>query len=129
MDNDTPPPARKVLCIEDQFFISELYQRALNRAGFETMMTADGETGLKEALTDRYDIILLDLMLPQVVGIDVLRALRGEGAPKLKAKIIITTNLDVEEEQKSELEKMADGYLIKAEITPKQLVGFLQTLN
>src|SRR5258708_3549846 len=86
---------RKVLCIEDEHFIGELYMRALTHAGYEVVLEMDGQKGLEKAQTDRYDIILLDLMVPTLDGIEILRALRDPAkTPHLKAKIIITTNLE-----------------------------------
>lgn len=127
----TPTPrAKRVLCIEDEHFIGELYSRALKKAGYDTTVVIDGEQGLKEAQTDSYDIILLDIMVPNLIGIDILQRLRDSNlTPHLKAKIIITTNLEQSEENRAEIEKQADGYLIKAEITPKQLVEFLKDIN
>ena len=123
-------PKIKILCIEDEFFISELYNRALQTAGYEVVVTPDGDDGLKEAEKDTYDIILLDLMIPGVNGIEVLRRLRDPGREKqLKAKIIITTNLDQSEDTRAKVEQQADGYLIKAEITPRELVEYLKQLD
>lgn len=90
--NDTKT-VRKVLCVEDEFFISELYSRALTRGGFQVEVVTDGLKGLAMAMTNDYDIILLDIMVPNMTGIDILRHLREEKAD-LRAKIIITTNLD-----------------------------------
>lgn len=120
--------AVRILCIEDEHFISELYARALTRAGYDVKLVLDGLEGLKEAATDQYDIILLDIMLPNITGVEVLRRLKAQ-VPDLHAKLIITTNLEQREETREDIEKMADGYLIKAEITPKQLVQFLQSLD
>ena len=119
---------RKVLCIEDEVFIGELYARALTKAGYEVTLAVDGMKGLSLAMTDEYDILLLDIMVPNMIGIDILRHLREE-KPDLHAKIVITTNLDQGEEVRSEIEKQADGYLVKAEITPKQLVQFLDSIK
>lgn len=120
--------SKTILCIEDEHFISELYARALTRADYEVKIAYSGTDGLAEAKTDRYDIILLDIMIPDMLGVEVLRRLREE-APDLKAKIIVTTNLEQEESAREAIERQADGYLIKAEITPKQLVKFLSTLK
>lgn len=120
---------RKVLIIEDEHFITELYVRALSRAGYETTVEIDGQKGLELAKSDQFDIILLDLMIPTITGIEVLRHLRGAGAPKLKAKIIITTNLEQREEIRADIESQADAYLVKAEITPRELVDFLNTIK
>ncbi|MHB1865041.1 MAG: response regulator [Candidatus Saccharimonadales bacterium] len=122
--------ARKILCVEDEHFIGELYQRALNKAGYSVTIIADGAEALKEAQTDKYDIILLDLMIPTITGIEVLHALRdNKKTPHLKSKIIITTNLEQREEVKKDIEKQADAYLVKADLTPKQLVEFLENVR
>lgn len=117
---------KKILCIEDEHFISELYARALTKAGYEVNVIIDGDEGLKEAQTDAYDIILLDIMLPNITGIEILKRLRDTNeTPHLKAKVIITTNLEQDEEGRAAVENQADGYVVKAEMTPKQLVEFL----
>lgn len=131
-DSAAPPTTRpkKILCIEDEHFISELYSRALSKAGYDVTVVVDGEQGLTEAQSDRYDIILLDIMIPNMLGINILKTLRDPAkTPKLHSKIIITTNLDQGEEGRAEIERQADGYLIKAEITPKQLVQFLDNIR
>ena len=117
---------KKLLCIEDEHFISELYERALSKAGYIVTTIVDGLEGLKAAQTDNYDIILLDLMIPNMTGIEILRRLRDPvQTPRLHSKIIITTNLEQREEIRSSIESQADGYLVKAEITPRELVELL----
>lgn len=124
------PIGKKVLCIEDEHFISELYVRALTRAGYDVTVEVDGRQGLKLAQSDNFDVILLDLMIPSITGIEVLRRLRNLAeTPKLHAKIIITTNLEQREDIRADIEAQADGYLVKAEITPRELVQFLSTIK
>lgn len=128
MSNSTATSTSKsVLCIEDEHFISELYARALSKAGYQVKIIYSGLTGLEEAKTNNYSVILLDLMLPDMLGVEVLKKLRAE-LPDLKSKIIITTNLEQDDATRAEIESQADGYLVKAEITPKQLVEFLNKL-
>lgn len=116
----------QVLCIEDEHFISELYGRALVKAGYQVAIAADGLQGLRAAQTDKYDIILLDLMVPTMTGTEILKTLRDpRETPVLHAKIIITTNLEQREEVRAEIEKQADGFIIKADMTPRELVAFL----
>lgn len=125
-----PAAGRTVLCIEDEHFISELYGRALTKNGYKVTVVADGEEALKEAQTNKYDIILLDLMIPNLSGIEILRALRDPArVPQIDAKIIITTNLEQRDDVRADIEKQADGFLIKAEMTPYQLVDFLNTVS
>jgi DNA-binding response OmpR family regulator len=118
---------KKILCIEDESFISELYARALRRAGYDVTTFISGIDGLRAASSNEYDIIMLDLMIPGMTGFEVLRQLRSR-PDQLKAKILITTNLDQPEDSKDELESMADGYLIKAEFTPRQLVNIINDI-
>ena len=125
-------PQKTILCVEDEHFISELYARSLRKAGYDVTIMLSGEDGLEAALTDHYDIILLDLMLPGMTGFEVLDRLRGDQKPEgpaIHSKIIITTNLDQDDENREKVEKLADGYLIKAEITPKQLVEIVNTIK
>jgi DNA-binding response OmpR family regulator len=126
MQPSATPVSKKVLCVEDEHFISELYARALTKAGYQVTVELDGARGLAAAQTDQYDIILLDLMIPTITGFEVLKALRDPAqTPNLHAKIIITTNLEQREETRADIESQADGYLVKAEMTPRELVEFL----
>ncbi|HSX35431.1 MAG TPA: response regulator [Patescibacteria group bacterium] len=123
------PTGRKVLIIEDEHFISELYVRALTRGGYQVTTEVDGQRGYELAKTGDFDIILLDLMTPTITGIEVLRRLRGAGNPPVKSKIVITTNLEQRDEIRTDIESQADAYLVKAEITPRELVEFLNTIK
>ena len=125
-----PSIGKKILCLEDEHFISELYVRALTRAGYEVTVEVDGQRGLDLAKTDQFDIILLDLMIPTMTGTEILRRLRDpKETPKLHSKIIITTNLEQREEIRASIEAQADGYLVKAEITPHELVTILDSIK
>jgi DNA-binding response OmpR family regulator len=125
-----PSAGRKVLIIEDERFIAELYSRALLKAGYDVKLVTDGTEALKIAQTNAYDIILLDLMVPNLTGIEILRTLRDPArVPTITAKIIITTNLEQRDDVRADIEHQADGYLVKAEITPKELVDFVNNVK
>jgi DNA-binding response OmpR family regulator len=121
---ESPTTSKHVLCVEDEKFIGDLYKRALEKAGYHVTVIPDGQEGLQAILTNSYDVVLLDIMIPQLLGVDVLHQVRTV-RPDLKAKIIITTNLEQDDETRAKIEQEADGYLIKAEITPQELVQFL----
>lgn len=130
MSDMNPGTGKRLLCIEDEYFISELYVRALEKAGYQVTVEADGQKALDRAMSDEFDIILLDLMIPTLTGTEVLKQLRNPALPQpLHAKIIITTNLEQREEVREDIEKQADGYLVKAEMTPRELVEFLSHLD
>ena len=128
MDNQTNTTGKKVLCVEDEHFINELYARALGKVGYQVKVVADGEEALREILTDTYDIVMLDIMLPNLIGTEVLKRVRAQ-KPNLKAKIIITTNLELSDEDRAAIEAQADGYIVKADLTPRQMAEFLKQLN
>lgn len=127
--SDQQPTAsgKKILLIEDETFISELYVRALRNNGYDAKVIIDGKVALEEAKKNIYDIILLDIMLPNMTGTDILHELRS--ISDFKSKIIITTNLELGEEGRMKIETQADGYLVKADITPKELVAFLDQMQ
>lgn len=126
--DDKKPASKKILCIEDEHFISELYVRALTKAGYDVTTAVDGEAGLRECLTDAYDVVLLDIMIPNITGIEILKRLKDPTKPQIHSKIIITTNLEQGIQGREDIENQADGYVIKAEITPRQLVNFVDQL-
>jgi DNA-binding response OmpR family regulator len=127
---NNPQLSRKVLCIEDEFFISELYERALTKSGYGVTVIANGDEALTAAQTDAFDIILLDLMVPNLNGIEILKALRTpNNTSPIKAKIIIITNLEQREDARKEIEQQADGYLVKAELTPRELVEYIDKVK
>jgi len=116
-----------VLLVEDAQFIAELYTRALSKAGFVVETADDGQKALDIAMKESFDVILLDIMLPTMNGVDMLYRMKDPGVtPPITSKIIITTNLDQPEEARIKIDKLADGYLIKAEITPKELVSYVK---
>jgi DNA-binding response OmpR family regulator len=122
--------SKSVLCIEDDRFIGEMYVRSLKKAGYDVDWVVDGNDGLITARNKPYDIILLDQMLPERRGSEILEALRG-GAEDLipTSKVIVLTNFEQDDASRTEMQKHADAYLIKAEITPKKLIEVIQQLD
>jgi DNA-binding response OmpR family regulator len=119
--------AKKILCIEDDRFIGEMYQRAFEKAGYEFTLKADGDEGLQEAYAMHYDFILLDLMLPNKKGDEVLSVLRAAENPiSPDTKIIILTNFQQDDTSRASIEQNADAYLIKADITPSKLISIIE---
>ncbi|HRJ91064.1 MAG TPA: response regulator [Candidatus Saccharibacteria bacterium] len=84
-----------ILIIEDDRFIGEMYVRSLRRAGYEVDWMVDGNDGLAAARGKHYDVILLDIMLPERRGSEILQNLRG-GAEDLipNTKVIILTKMN-----------------------------------
>lgn len=121
---------KTILCIEDDRFIGEMYVRSLQHAGYTVDWMVDGNDGLVAVRNRRYDLILLDIMLPEMRGSDILRALRGEGKDLIPGThVLVMTNFDQDEESRTAMEHNVDGYLIKAEITPRKLLEVITSLE
>lgn len=121
---------KTILCIEDDRFIGEMYVRSLNKAGYDVDWMVDGNDGLVAARNKPYDLILLDIMLPERRGSEILEVLRGGKTDLIpNTKIIVMTNFDQDEESRMAMQHQADAYLIKAEITPKKLLQVIAKLD
>jgi DNA-binding response OmpR family regulator len=119
--------SKTILCIEDDRFIADMYSRSMRREGFYVDVVNTGTEGLKLALEKPYDVILLDIMLPEKQGTDILTELRGSEDKIPNSKVIVLTNFDQDDESKAVMQAQADGYLIKAEITPRKLIDIINT--
>ena len=121
---------KSILIIEDDRFIGEMYVRSLKKAGYDVDWMVDGNDGLIAARNKPFDLILLDVMLPERRGSEILEALRGGPEDLIPhSKVLILTNFEQDEESRLVMEKRADGYLIKAEITPNKLLSVIQQLD
>jgi two-component system OmpR family response regulator len=120
--------SKRILIVEDDQMISDMYARALEKDGYEVDFAIDGPTGIKKANAQPYDLILLDIMMPKMTGIEVLKKLRGDGKGLSTTKIVILTNLAQPKQSKEALESEADGYLIKADVVPSKLVEIVKQL-
>lgn len=118
-----------ILLIEDDRFIGEMYQRSLNKAGYDVKWIMSGRAGALEAVAKPYDLILLDIMLPEAQGTVVLDLLRGEQDKIPHSRVIVMTNFDQDDESRAAMQAKADGYLIKADITPRKLISIISQMT
>ena len=119
MENETK---NRVLLIEDDFVLSEMYQDKLAREGFEVITADNGEKGLSLALQIHPEIILLDLLMPKLDGMALMKKLRkdpwGQNVP-----IIILTNLNINDKISQGIREDHPSYFfMKTEITPSDVV-------
>lgn len=120
---------QKILLIEDEDYIRELYKRQLDLEGFSTDACANGKDGLTALSQAHYDLILLDIMLPDINGLQILKQVKLNATTK-DIPVVLLTNLGQDVVIKEGFELGAEGYLIKASYTPAQIVqevkNFLQ---
>jgi DNA-binding response OmpR family regulator len=82
--------AKKILIIEDEKDIQDLLQHYLKREGYEVQGVKDGDAGLRKLAREKFDLILLDLMLPQMDGLEICRRLRSQ-VPTAEIPVIMIT--------------------------------------
>ena len=100
----------RILIVEDEPSIALVLEDDLRREGYDTVVAGDGDSGAREAVSGRFDLILLDVMLPKKDGFDVCREVRRAG---VRAPIILLTARTHEAEKVLGLESGADDYVTK----------------
>lgn len=117
-----PPQAKKILIIEDEVFIADLYARQLTKAGYLVKTVNDGTAGLQTLMTEQFDLLLLDIMLPGLNGLEILKQwkLKNPNSPMV---VLLLTNLGQDSVIKEGFQLGANGYLIKAAYTPDQVLA------
>ncbi|MBF1031533.1 response regulator [TM7 phylum sp. oral taxon 352] len=121
---------KTILCVEDDRFIGEMYVRSLQKAGYDVTWVVDGNDGLVAARNQNFDLIILDLMLPEQRGDQILDALRNNNVDLVpNSKILIMTNFEQDEASRKSVMSRVDGYLIKADITPRNLIDVVKQMS
>ncbi len=111
----------KILLVEDDPFLLSMYTTKFELENFRVITAEDGKKGLKLAIEETPDIILLDILLPKMNGFEVLRELKSNGNVN-NIPIILLTNLSQKDEVEQGLRLGADDYLIKAHFMPSEVV-------
>ncbi|MCH7541834.1 response regulator [Patescibacteria group bacterium] len=112
---------KKVLVVDDEPAVREIYNKEFSNNGFKVILAVDGKEGLLKAGEEIPDLILLDVMMPNMSGVDTLKALKKNELTK-KIPILLLTNLGEEQIIKEGFKLGADGYLLKVSYTPAQVV-------
>lgn len=118
-------PTRTILIVEDDSFLLSMYVTKMEMSEYSVLQAVDGKQALKLALEKMPDLILLDILLPEMDGFEVLKALREN--PKGKdMPVILLTNLGQKEEIEKGLAMGASDYLIKAHFTPQEVMSKIE---
>ena len=100
----------RILYVEDEKFLAEAVMHLLKKAKIDVDYAADGEEGLELALKPNYDVVVLDIMLPKMSGLEILQTMRER---KVKTPVIMLSALNEVEDKIKGLEHGADDYLAK----------------
>jgi two-component system, OmpR family, alkaline phosphatase synthesis response regulator PhoP len=118
---------KKILIIEDDPNLKEVFVKIFERENFEVIEASNGEDGLRKAFREHPDLVILDMLMPKMDGLTMLKQLRrdnwGHSAP-----VIILTNVDDAEKMAEALELGVDEYLLKSKWKPEDIVGKVKNL-
>ena len=114
----------RILIIEDEESLAKNISDILTKEGYKTDLASDGEQGLAQGLTDEYNLLILDILLPKLNGFEVLRELRRQ---KIKTPVLILTVKNSVDNRVEGLDSGADDYLIKP-FAISELLARIRTL-
>lgn len=117
----------KILIIDDELAVVSVFETALKAAGFEVKIAGDGTNGISMAQSTPFDVILLDQMLPDQSGNEVLKTIKSQGA-NINTPISMLSNFSNDVTVNEAKSLGAKDYIMKFEITPDQLVEKVNTL-
>ncbi len=113
--------SNKILLVEDEANIRIMYAEILTEEGFEVIQVGDGLEAYRLALGSEWDVLLLDIMLPKLDGIELLKKLRKD--EKLKNKpVVVLTNLGEDRVRNTCKALGVEDFLVKSNITPKDVI-------
>jgi DNA-binding response OmpR family regulator len=115
----------RILIADDDMTLHEMYSERLKTEGYVIYSAYDGEEALEVAYKEKPDLILLDIMMPKINGIDVMKKLREDDATK-GIPIILLTALIQEINKIKAMMTPADQYLIKSEIMPNDIIAAIE---
>lgn len=112
----------KILLVEDDPMIAEIYMKKFESSGFEVENAVTGKEVLRYVEKDKFDLVLLDMVLPEMSGMEVLKEIKKSGNYDKNIKVILFTNLGKADIENEALENGADGIIGKNEFSPTDLV-------
>jgi DNA-binding response OmpR family regulator len=115
------PQARRILFIEDDRLISDMYRMKLESEGWIVEVAADGESGVQRALADPPDLLLLDVLLPRLDGIEILRLLRADRSTRSVPVLILSNAVGLGGREEEARALGIVDWVIKANVTPSGL--------
>lgn len=115
----------KILLVEDDPFLLKMYQKKFQIEGFDVQTAPDGEEGLIKIKSFIPDLVLMDVMMPKLNGIDAVVKAKADPAIK-NIPIVILTNLSATDDAQAAVKNGAAGYLIKSDYTPGQVVDYVK---
>lgn len=115
----------KIIIVEDDDLISRLYEKAFSFEDYDVTVAHNGKDGLAKIQQENPTIVLLDIMMPEMNGLEVLDQLKSNEDTK-NIPVIVLTNLAGEQDSETALSKGAVKYIVKSEHDPKEIVDMVK---
>lgn len=113
--------AKKILIVEDDKFLRDLITQKLSNENFDVVIAQDGEEGIRKIEDEKPDLVILDLLLPQIDGFEVLKRMKAN-QKIADTPVIILSNLGQKEDVERGMALGAKDYMIKAHFTPNEVI-------
>lgn len=117
----------KILIIDDDPAIRELYATGFKQIGYDVRVAVNGEDALAKTMEFRPELLLLDIMMPEIHGLHVLDIIKATPEAQ-NMKVVIFTALSDDEAQKKATELGADGYIVKSQMTMAEVINYVQEI-
>lgn len=111
----------KILIVDDESAIAQVFQQTLQKAGYVVVLASNGQAGLASALSEKPDLVLLDQILPDMNGNDVLKELKKNDATK-PIPVALLSNFNQDGLVEEAMKNGAVDYILKYQISPQDLV-------
>jgi two-component system OmpR family response regulator len=118
---------KKILIVEDDNFVAEVYFAKLTEMGYEAILAQNGEEGLSRLNSDKVDLILLDILMPIMDGLEMLEELKKHDEWK-NIPVILLTNVGEKESIQKVREFGVKSYLIKSHFTPAEVIEKIEAV-
>ncbi len=112
--------AKRLLLVEDDRFLRRACEVALKQRGFAVTSAVDGEEGLRLARGEPWDLILLDMLMPKLSGLEVLKAIRSDEATRA-LRVLILSNSSREQDVQEVTRLGVEGYFVKSNLSLQEL--------
>jgi two-component system chemotaxis response regulator CheY len=117
----------KILLVDDDVFLRDMYATKFSEHGDTVATASDGEEALRKVEEDSYDVVIMDMVMPGMTGLDLLRALKN-AHPDAASKYIILSNQGEDTDIQKAQKEGVSGYIIKADSIPSEVVEKVHTL-
>jgi DNA-binding response OmpR family regulator len=118
---------KKILIVEDDNFVAEVYFAKLTEMGYESILAQNGEEGLAALKKDKIDMILLDILMPIMSGMEMLEEIKKNENWK-NIPVILLTNVGEKESIQKVREMGVKNYLIKSHFTPAEVIEKIESV-